>query len=1415
MRYRYISVFLAASLLFSSLAAFSQMVGDNTFLQGKWLEVGVAPNGCWGNTMPVPAGYHTHPGSSLSGYRDPITGVAATGDGLDFSYDKYHDGWATGVYYGSYFLPGTPFLGWSMQVAGVRSDAFYTNGPSGGFSNRLGGTLTGTNVGYTNSGGVITGTWQGTAGVGSGLLIRQTTRVDTLASWAVVTTVFKNTSLSDYTGLYYQATGDPDNDETIVGGTGFTTTNRVTIQGDYYNRRLVSAYSRDTNRVYSALATKDCRAKAYIYTAWPPDTSARNNLDLVWAGTATGIGATYYNQGDITNSDIAYGLIYNIGTVRAGDSAIISYAWLFRDSLDIDSAFPQPKIVTAGVAHDSLDTVIGCDITGTTFPVDIRFGEDKCWSWGDWKWAPSSGLSATTGAHVTVNLGGLTGPTTFTVTGTNPRMGDCAQKTFLLYVTPCFTAWNNGPLCPYDTLRLYCRGGDSIGATYLWYGPGGFTSTLQYPVIPNLPPADSGLYTVIKTVGGISDTQTTRVVVNVLPTTIVTSNAPICSGKTLSLNVTPAVSGETFDWTGPNLFTSTLQNPTRTGVYVTDSGMYRVIFNIGRCKDTGYVRVVIDSTPIVPAAANNSPLCAGGMLLLTSSTSTAGVTYSWTGPAGFTSTMRNPLGITGTTTANTGVYTVTVTLGRCSNWDTTYALIKPNPPLPILGSLVPLCSGNPLNLTATDTPGCTYYWTGPNGFTSTDQNPVIDPASTRATGTYSVIATLYGCVSPMAMEFVAVDSTPVIPTLVASNSPICAGDTLFLTASSPTTGISYVWTGPLSFYSPLQNTFLAGTTTAASGVYTVTVTLGTCTSYTVIPVLVKPTPAMTSLSSNAPICSGNTLNLTTTFAPLGGTYYWAGPNSFTSTLQNPSINPAYTPATGTYTVTETLNGCISAPATLYVEIDSTPEVPVATSNSPGAPGMSICEGDTLKLFATDGTPGVRYYWEGPDLFTSSVQNPIVVNVPLSATGVYTVTAILGACSTSAITTVTITPTPQITATSNSPVCTGIGDTLFLQAVSGIGATFTWTGPYTFRSGAQNPFRTPVIMEYAGVYKVTGYLNGCSATVYDTVIVRETPPTPWINWLTYCQYYDAPPLMASGQNILWYPAPGMPGTPVPPVPGTATVGRKFYYATQTVEGCTSAIDSIQVTVHPKPAISFISADTAVCPHDSVVLRVVNTDPIAYYKWRPGLYLTDSTHATITVKPETDIKYSVVTSNQFGCTDTAFVGIKVYPAAVLTVADSTTIYPGESYQINTQTNCITFSWFPPSGLSDIYSSNPVATPELSTRYFVDGITAWGCKANDSIDVNVSIESLINLPNAFVPGSGANGKFKVVKRGIAVLSSFEIFDRWGVKVFETSDIEAGWDGSFKGVPQPQGVYIYQVTGTTSAGRSFVKKGNITLLR
>jgi gliding motility-associated-like protein len=179
------------------------------------------------------------------------------------------------------------------------------------------------------------------------------------------------------------------------------------------------------------------------------------------------------------------------------------------------------------------------------------------------------------------------------------------------------------------------------------------------------------------------------------------------------------------------------------------------------------------------------------------------------------------------------------------------------------------------------------------------------------------------------------------------------------------------------------------------------------------------------------------------------------------------------------------------------------------------------------------------------------------------------------------------------------------------------------------------------------------------------------------------------------------------------------------------------------------------------------------------------------------------------------DTATVAVKVLPAAVITLGDSTTLYPGGSYQINSQGNCTGFMWYPATGLDNPYLSNPTATPPISTKYVVTATTPWGCIAMDSINIYVSDQSTFAMPNAFAPGSGPNGIFKVIVQGEATLNNFAIFDRWGVKVFETNDIAQGWDGTYNGKPQPQDVYIYQITAVSSSGQTFSKTGNVTLLR
>ena len=1407
--------FIISGIIFLSNTAIAQLVTGNAFLQGKYLEAAIAPNGAWGNTVNAPAAYHIHTGGATGTYGTETLS-------MDFNYDPGHDGWAAGTptgtpccWYGPYFMPGTPFDGWSMQVNGARTDAFFTNA---GFWNAIPATstLTGSVTSYTHTSGCpgvtqgyMTGVWSGTAGAGGGLKVVQTNRMDTLSSWLIVNTVFTNTTATTMNGLYYWVTGDPDNDEVTTGGS-FPTNNRITYQNDATHRVLVWGRPPSLHQdAFSSLSTKDCRAKALIYTNWAiyPAEAVGNTLDQVYAGTATSwLGADYYAVGDHTDAqDIAYGLIFNLGNLAPGASTFVTYAWGFTDSTVVDSAFQQPRLIVSCAAVANSATINPCP--ETTVPVFIQNGY---WGTTTWNWSPAIGLASTTGTINSINILALPGTTTYTITPSDTSACDHFPP-FYLTVLTCFSATNNGPICLGDTLKLIAHG-DSTGATYTWIGPGIGGPTLGTGQALNIIPstyADSGTIFVIKTVGGLNDTTSTHVVIKPLPVVTATSNAPICSGNTLDLYATPSTAGETFSWTGPG-FTSALQNPTIGTIPVSGSGNYKVITTLNGCIDSAIVNVVIDSTPALPTAASNSPVCSGNTLSLTAGDATPGVSYSWSGPGGYTSILQNP-NITSVTTAASGTYTVTVTLGICTNKATTVVTINQTPPAPTLGSNSPICSGNVLDLTATTTAGSTYNWTGPNGFGSSLQNPTISPATTLASGTYSVIATLNNCPSAMSSIIVVVDSTPVVP-VVGSNSPVCSGDTLLLTSTDNTEGVGYTWSGPGGYTSTLENPMITPVTTGASGTYTLIATLGICSSSATEVVVINPTPPAPTLASNSPVCSGSSLNFTAT-TTAGSTYSWVGPNGFVSTIQNPFINPATTQATGAYSVIATLNNCPSAMAIIVAVVDSTPAAPVAGSNSPGAP--SICEGDTLKLFSSDATSGVSYNWVGPNAFTSTLQNPDIINVTIAANGQYTVTVSNGTmCTNSAIITVSVTAIPSLVATSNSPVCTG--DTLFLKAVAPPGSTYSWIGPYAFTSGAPSPQKDSVILEYAGIYQVTAFLNGCSKTVFDTVLVNQTPAPPWITWLTYCRYYDASPLMADGTNILWYPThvTTVTGTPIPPIPPTGRDTVMWYYLTQTVEGCTSAVDSMKVTVNPKPIVT-LRGDTAVCPHDSVILAAIDTDAFVSYSWSPALYLNSTNTAVVITRPETNMEYTVVAGNQYGCKDTAMISISVYPAAVITLGDSVLLYPGQSYQINPSTNCTSFIWMPPAGLSGSYIANPLASPEVSTRYIVYGTTEWGCIATDSINIYVDPESLLGVPNAFTPGNGPNNEFKILVNGIATINYFRIWNRWGEKVFETTDITKGWDGTFNGTPQPMGVFIYQIEAVTSIGTKFVKHGNLTLIR
>ena len=184
---------------------------------------------------------------------------------------------------------------------------------------------------------------------------------------------------------------------------------------------------------------------------------------------------------------------------------------------------------------------------------------------------------------------------------------------------------------------------------------------------------------------------------------------------------------------------------------------------------------------------------------------------------------------------------------------------------------------------------------------------------------------------------------------------------------------------------------------------------------------------------------------------------------------------------------------------------------------------------------------------------------------------------------------------------------------------------------------------------------------------------------------------------------------------------------------------------------------------------------------------------------------------------GCVDTDIVRINVGSSAVLNVGEDVTLYPGESVELFANGNCSYFEWIPNYYLTSNTIQNPIANPPVTTQYIVYGATENDCKTTDTITIRISEESVLDLPNAFSPGSGTsiNDELKIITRGIVNLNYFRIYNRWGELVFETKQIEKGWDGRYKGKPQLLGVYVYTIDAVTSTGKRFYKQGNITLIR
>ena len=583
-----------------------------------------------------------------------------------------------------------------------------------------------------------------------------------------------------------------------------------------------------------------------------------------------------------------------------------------------------------------------------------------------------------------------------------------------------------------------------------------------------------------------------------VPVVIIGDNTSCASPNGTITVSTPAGGGYTYSINGGAFQVGRAFHGLGGGTYVV------TVRNSSGCEASNQVTVQSMGSEVDAQASSNTP-CAGATLSLTGGSATPGVTYMWSGPNGYSSTQQSPQ-ILNVSDSQAGVYTVTVTETSTNCTGVAAVEVTVNTPnvslLEISDETV--CAGENVVLNAVlscpATGMVSYVWSGPNGFQSTLQSPVIQNVTTECSGTYSVTATATNVVNGESCT--ATDSKTVIVSLLPQpkvtlstnkNQSVCAGSPINAISVNVANGTPTVMNLPLGLtYNPTTRK-ITGTPTT-SGTYTIVVsnpTCGTATASGTISIIPLPEASLSD-NRDQTVCAGSAImpivvtafnaSVSVTNLPAGLSY-------------NPNINRIIgTPtSSGTYMVVVSGGNCGPTTTTGTITVDQ----PMPCVISVGG-NTTICEGNSTVLTASvAGDPDtVTYVWTPSTGIDSTIGANVIANPMVTTT--YTVSGNLtkGACTSmgSVQVTVNVNTLPAVSITGPTGVCPG--GSVTLNAPEGYNS-YQWSN---------NTLQRSTMINEPGSYSVTVTdANGCqnNASAYVTTLPSPAVPSVVITNNTSC------------------------------------------------------------------------------------------------------------------------------------------------------------------------------------------------------------------------------------------------------------------------------------------------------------------------